>query len=500
MRLRNQPDAQFISISQNDWYGRCECENCRRVEEQEKSPAGPLLRFVNAVAEDIEKEFPDVLVETLAYQYTRQPPALTRPRDNVVIRLCSIECSFVQPLADGPQNEPFRSDIQGWSKIANRLYVWDYVTNFSSYILPHPNMRVLGPNIRFFVDHHVIGLFEQGDAGSSVGHFVRLRAWLISQLMWNPDLDERALIREFMQGYYGPAAPHLLEYLEIVHDAAERSGVYLRCFMQDTSAWLTLEDLNAATRCFEQAAAAVADDPVLARRVRRERLPLDHVWLNRYHPLQRTARLRQLPFAGPEDPAAACEEFIRLANEFDVRQHREHGTFREYEADLRSRFRPAGPPPDICRDLAPDAWFDVPAHQLGRSRPGDWTFSVDDPQAHDGHAVRMPGDHFEWAVQYRFSEDIQHGNPWRCYVVARCEASVDDGLAMTMGIYDSREKTGVAHRRVDVAQAAGEQYQVFDLGAHDLHGEMYLWVAPPKRPGQVTNVFIDRVFLVREKP
>jgi hypothetical protein len=85
-------------------------------------------------------------------------------------------------------------------------------------------------------------------------------------------------------------------------------------------------------------------------------------------------------------------------------------------------------------------------------------------------------------------------------VVARYEASVDDGLAMTMGIYDSREKTGVAHHRIDVAQAAGEQYQVFDLGAHDLHGEMYLWVAPPKRPGQVTNVFIDRVFLVREKP
>ena len=497
-RLRKQPDAQFISISQNDWYGRCQCENCRRVEELESSPAGPLLRLVNAVAEDLEKEFPDVLVETLAYQYTRQPPSQTRPRENVVIRLCSIECSFVQPLGSGPQNEPFRNDIEGWSKIAERLYVWDYVTNFSNYILPHPNMRVLGPNLRFFVDHHVIGLFEQGDAGSSVGDFVRLRAWLLSHLMWNPDLDERELIREFLQGYYGPAAPHLTEYLELMHDAAERSGVYLRCFMNDTSAWLTLEDLNAATRCFARAAQAVANDPVLARRVRRERMALDHVWLNRYHAMRRTARLRQLPFEGPADPVAACEEFIRLAQEFDARKHREHGTFQEYEADLRSRFRPAGPPPEICRDLAPDAWFDVPAHQLGRSKPGEWTFPVEDPQAADGHAIRMPGDHFEWAVQYRFSDDMRYGNPWRCYVVARSEVSVDEGLAMTMGIYDSRNKKGVAHRQVDVHESAGDKYRVFDLGTHRLDGEMYLWVAPPRRPGEVASVFIDRVFFVRE--
>ncbi len=203
-----------------------------------------------------------------------------------MIRLCSIECSFVQTLADGPQNREFREDIEGWSRIAPRLFVWDYVTNFSSYILPHPNLRVLGPNIRFFVDNHVIGLFEQGDAGSSIGHFVRLRAWLLARLMWQPERDEQALIDEFLEGYYGAAAPHLRASLERIHDAAEASGVYLRCFMDDTSAWLPLEDLNAASEAFAQAADAVADDPVLARRVRRERMPLDHVWLNRYHALQ----------------------------------------------------------------------------------------------------------------------------------------------------------------------------------------------------------------------
>ncbi|MBN2021241.1 MAG: DUF4838 domain-containing protein [Pirellulales bacterium] len=344
-RLRSDPTASVISISQNDWHGRCQCAKCKAVEEVEGSPSGPLLRFVNAVAEGIEKEFPDVLVETLAYQYTRTPPRLVRPRRNVVVRLCSIECSFVQPLADGPQNAPFRADLEGWSKVAPKLYVWDYVTNFSNYILPHPNPPVLAPNIRTFVDHNVIALFEQGDAGSTVGDFVRLRAWLIAHLMWDPSRDDKALVKEFLEGYYGPAAPHLAAYLDVIQEAGKRSGAYVRCFMPDTSAWLALDDLNAAARHFQKAEAAVADNPELARRVRRERLPLDHAWLQRHKELKQAAQAAGKEFLGPADPVAACEEFIRLANEHQVGQCREGVPFSAYEEQLRQKAREAATSP-----------------------------------------------------------------------------------------------------------------------------------------------------------
>lgn len=497
--LRKSPGAKFISISQNDWYGRCECRDCLAVEQDEGSPSGPLLRFVNAVAEAIEKEFPDVLVETLAYQYTRQPPRLVRPRENVIIRLCSIECSFVQPLADGPQNEKFRQDIEGWSKIAPQLFVWDYVTNFSNYILPHPNLRVLAPNIRFFVDNRVIGLFEQGDAGSSVGDFVRMRAWVIARLLWDPRQDEQALFDEFLDGYYGPAAPHLKAYLDVMHDAAERSGVYLGCFMNDTAGWLRLDDLNRATRLFEQAAQAVSDDPVLAQRVRRERLPLDHAWLQRYHVLQRAARLTGAEFLGPADPQAAVDDFIRVCQQWKVGQHREARRFEDYEPTLRSRFRPPAPPPEQCRNLSEDRWLDVQDHQFNLASEGKWVRLVDDPQASDGRAARMPGDHYEWAVQFRLSDDFVSDHRWHVYVAARAEGQAADGTAMTMGIYDTESKRGLAHRNVPVAEAAGDDYRVFDLGAHKLDGTVYVWVAPPGRPGEVTAVFVDRIFLVREE-
>jgi hypothetical protein len=70
-RLRNNPMATIASVSQNDWHGNCQCQNCAAVDKEEGSPAGSMLRFVNAVAADIEPQFPNVAISTLAYQYTR---------------------------------------------------------------------------------------------------------------------------------------------------------------------------------------------------------------------------------------------------------------------------------------------------------------------------------------------------------------------------------------------------------------------------------------------
>jgi len=495
--LDKQPDAGLLSVSQNDWHGRCECAACKKVEEEEGSPAGPLLRFVNAVAADVEKKHPQVLVETLAYQYTRLPPKKVRPRDNVVIRLCSIECSFVQPLS-GPQNEKFRADIEGWAAIAPRLFVWDYVTNFSHYLVPHPNLRVLGPNVRFFVDHKVVGLFEQGDAGTTVGDFIRLRAWLLARLLWNPQQDEKLLIREFLEGYYGPAAPHLQAYLDTLHDAAERSDVYLRCFMHDTAKWLDLPTLNEATRHMDAAARAVAGDPALAARVRRDRLPLDHVWLTRYYALQRTARAQGLPFGGPADPQVACDEFIELSQKYQNREFRERQPFGPYAETLRRRFRPPAAPPAAFDKLPPQDWLDIQDNEFRLHKPDQYVFVEKDPAASDGWAARMPGSHREWATSLPVSADMNFGNPWHCYAAVRCDAKATAGTAMTLGLYDSDARKGVMSKSLSVAQVAGKDYRLIDLGTHVLTPSMYFWFAPPQRPGEIEAVYVDRVFLVRE--
>ncbi|MGL6227070.1 MAG: DUF4838 domain-containing protein [Thermoguttaceae bacterium] len=333
--LRGNPTARFISISQNDWYGFCECEKCTKMAQEEESQSGPLIAFINAVAEDIEKEFPEVFVETLAYQYTRKPPKTLKPRDNVIIRLCTIECCFAQPLT-GEHNKSLCDDMEGWSKIAKQLFVWDYVTNFTGSMLPHPNMLVLEPNIRFFVDNGTIGLFEQGDAYCSAGDFVRLRNWVISHLMWDQELDPIALGTEFLEGYYGPkAAPLLFEYLSVLHNRVAETGIRLGCFRRSTADWLDFETITEATKLFnraiEETTKEYGSDSPYVERLLRDKLTLDYVWLRQYGDFWATAQREKEPFFGPADPYEGAVAFFALCDKHGVRALKEYDGPNDYE-------------------------------------------------------------------------------------------------------------------------------------------------------------------------
>lgn len=40
-------------------------------------------------------------------------------------------------------------------------------------------------------------------AGSRGGDFAELRAYLVSKLMWNPEVNVDSLMQHFLHGYYG---------------------------------------------------------------------------------------------------------------------------------------------------------------------------------------------------------------------------------------------------------------------------------------------------------
>ena len=311
-RLHNHPGATIASVSQNDWRGNCQCDKCAAIEKEEGSPAGLMLRFVNAVAEDIEEDFPNVAISTLAYQYTRKPPKITKPRDNVIVRLCSIECSFSVPLSH-ERNSTFRDDIVGWSKICHRLYVWDYTTNFRHHIMPHPNLRVLGPNVRFFVDHSVKGLFEQGAYTTNGAEMAELRAWVLAKLLWDPTRDEQELVDEFIAGYYGPAGPHIHEYLKITHDAVEASGDKLGCFSPHTATFLSFETLSRGWKRLKAAEEAVQNNPDLRFRIQVAQLPVMYTFMMRWDEMRNRCEATGTHWPMPESIEATFKQFKEVA-------------------------------------------------------------------------------------------------------------------------------------------------------------------------------------------
>jgi len=270
-------------VSQNDWRNPCQCDACQAIAGREGSEAGPLIWFVNQVAGRIEKEFPDKYVGTLAYQYTRKPPRTLRPRENVVIRLCSIECCFAHPFTGCPVNQSFLEDLRGWAEISPHLYIWDYVVNFAHYVMPFPNFAALQPNIQTLRDNKAIGIMEQAAYQSRGGEFAELRAYVISKLLWNPECDVPAVIDDFMHGYYGRAGQYVRAYFDLLH-AQVTPDTHLHIF-QGPEDRLFSDDFIRRARALFDRAETVADNVEILQRVEMARMPLMYLQCVR-HPVQ----------------------------------------------------------------------------------------------------------------------------------------------------------------------------------------------------------------------
>ncbi len=243
---------------------------------------GPVLRFVNALAERIEKAHPDKLIDTLAYWYTEEPPALVRPRKNVRIRLCPIGICTAHSFGSCPRSAYFLKNLKAWSRITNQLYIWHYNTNFSHYLLPFPDFDELAADVPLYKQHGVVGLFMQGayEKGGG-GEMAWLRSYVLAKLLWNPSVDVNGVIGEFLQGVYGKAAPQMRGYLELLHREVRPRpaglGAHLWIFnVPDYSDGL----LTSGMDLLRQAEAA-AQDEAAKRRVRKDRLSLEYLALLR---------------------------------------------------------------------------------------------------------------------------------------------------------------------------------------------------------------------------
>jgi hypothetical protein len=202
--IAKNPKAKYWSVSQMDNYNYCECSACHHTDSLEHSQAGTMLRFVNEVA----KRFPDQIISTLAYQYTRSAPVLTKPEPNVNIMLCTIEENRAKSL----RGTSFEKDLKNWSDLTKNILIWDYVINFSHMVMPFPNWPTLQENLLMFQAYGVQMLFEQGyNAPSS--EMQPLRAYLLSKWAWDPTRDATKLIFDFTNYFYGPAGPLVREVM-----------------------------------------------------------------------------------------------------------------------------------------------------------------------------------------------------------------------------------------------------------------------------------------------
>ena len=285
--LRATPDARIVSVTQNDHGNWCTCKTCAAMIEREGSPAGPALHLANEVAALLEKDVPDVLVDTFAYGYTENPPKRMEAHPNVLVRIAPIGNCFGHPIRTCPVNRPCREGVKAWSKIARHLFVWHYVTDFWHYMAPFPNLPPLGDDIDFYVRHGVKGVFLQGDGTSLGGDMSELKAYLMARLMWDPSLPARDVRSEFLAGYYRRAADAVDDYVSVFEKAFASAGKDAHLFLyrsawDNTEPYLTLPVLRQARAVLDSARKAAAGDHPVQERLDRIEVGLNYTELYYY--------------------------------------------------------------------------------------------------------------------------------------------------------------------------------------------------------------------------
>lgn len=273
--FKANPGARMISVSQNDGNDTyCSCPECKAVDEYEGAHSGTIIRFMNKLA----TRFPDKEFSTLAYLYSVQPPKHVKPLPNVNIMLCNIDCRREVPLTDNESGRNFMKALEGWSAITDNIFVWDYGINFDNLVSPFPNFHILKKNIQLFKKHHATMLFEQVN-GVEGADFPEMRAYMLSKLMWNPELDSDSLMRTFLDGYYGQAAPYLYQYRKLMEGALLSSEKPLWIYDSPIShkdGMLNPYLLKTYNELFDQAESVVRTDSVLLKRVWAARLPIQY--------------------------------------------------------------------------------------------------------------------------------------------------------------------------------------------------------------------------------
>jgi len=270
-KIQQNPTATYWSVSQDDNDRYCQCDACSALNEKYgKVPSGSIIYFVNQVA----REFPDKIISTLAYWYTRKAPKNIEIEPNVNIMLCNIESARQAPVF--VTDPSFSNDLRDWGALSKDILIWDYNIQFTNYVSPFPNLFTLKPNIKFYTENQVNALFMQAN-NETAAEMALLRSYLICKLMWNPDADDQAIIDEFLNGYFGAAAPFINQYIRSMQKSLIESGMVLSIFgdpIHAKNAYLSAEMMKQYKQLFDKAEQAVASDTELLNRVKTARLPI----------------------------------------------------------------------------------------------------------------------------------------------------------------------------------------------------------------------------------
>ncbi len=275
--IQKNPEALYWDFSIMDTPVKvCQCPECNRINTKYQSNSATIIMFINRLAKDLGKEFPNLMFSTLAYQDCINPPVGLEVEQNVVIKLCANPGSqgYSYSVGANKNSKQIKLLLESWGNIAKNIVVWDYVVDFNHLLLPFPNYDVQKANMDFYVDNNVMGVFHQGSREKG-DEMADMRTYLLSRQMWDKDIDFEALMKKYIQLNYGEASPYIEEYLETMSESYISHNKELNLYDNPSKHkydYLSASNIAKYMQLTEKAMAAVQDDQIALEQVEKVRM------------------------------------------------------------------------------------------------------------------------------------------------------------------------------------------------------------------------------------
>jgi hypothetical protein len=201
------PRRRIVWVSPNDTRAWCECPDCKKLVDKDGSATSMVFNFVNLVAMDLEKDYPEINLLCYAYyNHSTAPDHITLERAvTPILTYWAANDSFAINHARpglSKDNPKFLREYEKWSRLCSQFGVYQYYGHYELFV-PWPMQTQMKYDLEFFSKNPKFWGFccEYHSNWGTQG----LGLYLLAKLGWNPNQDDDALLRDYCRKAYGPA-------------------------------------------------------------------------------------------------------------------------------------------------------------------------------------------------------------------------------------------------------------------------------------------------------
>lgn len=474
-----RPDVNIFSISVNDNNKFCRCDESLERIRTEGSPSASLIIFLNKLITEIHKTYPDVKIQTLAYQKFFSAPKSIRPHKDIIVMIAPLNMIVSKSLSDDVNRE-INNQIKKWGDISSQNFYWGYNTNFNNFFMPFSGINHLKADFKSLEINNIKGVFLQdNNYTNGVGFFLDMQTWVIGKLMWNPNLDPEKLTKEFFVNYYGKSAEDLYKYYLLLINTFSKSTLVNTSFSHDFS-YINPSLLQQATERFNSALRASRNNKVIYDRVIKEKFVLDNMKLSSF---QLTSK------------ASNSSKINDFTNELKKAGVKKLGIDQSLETLIDGGSKRLSSLSGL-EVLSGGNTVLIQQGQFSLDKKGVLTNIIEDKKASDGLSAIIEGKAKGWSIQIqagKYSNYIIPTDTYQVNIALKADKNSSDALSgnIEVGLYNTVSKKEKAKRLIKVSDISKNTYSRVVAFQNKIEATDIIYIS--LKQAEVVRLYVDNI-------